>query len=56
MPAYDQWLGEAARHVRMPIPDFGVPTPEQMAQALDMWDRLQSFVHHPYTSRRYTVD
>ena len=38
MPAYDQWLGEAARHVRMPIPDFGVPTPEQMAQTLDIMD------------------
>jgi protein-tyrosine phosphatase len=38
MPAYDQWLGEAARHVRTPIPDFGVPTPEQMAQTLDIID------------------
>jgi len=38
MPAYDQWLGEAARHVRTPIPDIGVPTLEQMAQTLDIID------------------
>lgn len=35
---YAPWLGDAARHIRMPIPDFGVPTPEHMAQTLDVVD------------------
>ena len=35
---YAQWLGGAARHRRMPIPDFGVPLPEQMARTLDLID------------------
>ena len=34
MPPYAGWLGEAARHLRMPIPDVGVPTPEQMVQTV----------------------
>jgi hypothetical protein len=37
-PLYAQWLDGAARHLRMPIPDFGVPAPEQMAQTLDVID------------------
>jgi hypothetical protein len=38
MPPYAQWLDEAVRHLRVPIPDFGVPTPEQMVQTLDVID------------------
>lgn len=37
-PPYAQWLDEAVQHLRMPIPDFGVPAPEQMAQTLDVID------------------
>ena len=35
---YARWLGDAARHIPMPIPDFGVPSPDQMAQTLDVVD------------------
>ena len=45
---YAQWLDEAARHLRMPIPDFGVPTPEQMAQTLDAIDMAIGTHHAVY--------
>jgi hypothetical protein len=48
MPPYAQWLDEAARHLRMPIPDFGVPTPEQMAQTLDAIDVAIETRHSVY--------
>jgi hypothetical protein len=34
MPPYAHWLDEAARHLRMPIPDVGVPTLGQMVQTV----------------------
>ncbi|MBN1140046.1 MAG: dual specificity protein phosphatase family protein [Anaerolineae bacterium] len=36
---YASWLEDAARHLRVPIPDFGLPTVAQMAQTLDAIDR-----------------
>jgi hypothetical protein len=48
MPPYAQWLDEAARHLRMPIPDFGVPAPEQMVQTLDVIDVAVGTRHAVY--------
>jgi hypothetical protein len=45
MPPYAHWLDEAARHLRMPIPDFGVPTPEQMVQTVKRSSPLQPVQH-----------
>jgi hypothetical protein len=36
---YVHHLDGRARHVRMPIPDMGVTTPEQMRRTLDLIDR-----------------
>jgi rhodanese/phosphatase family protein len=36
---YAHELGGAARHVRMPIPDMGVATGDQMRRTLDLIDR-----------------
>ena len=36
---YAQLVDERARHVRMPIPDLGVTTAEQMRRTLDLIDR-----------------
>lgn len=36
---YAYLLDGQARHVRMPIPDMDVPTPEQMRRTLDVLDR-----------------
>jgi len=38
LPSYAQALPDGVRHVRMPIPDFGVPTIEQMIATLDLID------------------
>ncbi len=38
MPPYTLWLDEMVQHSRIPIPDFSIPTPEQMAQTLDVID------------------
>ncbi|MBN1139366.1 MAG: dual specificity protein phosphatase family protein [Anaerolineae bacterium] len=36
---YTSWLGDVAQHLRMPIPDFGLPTVDQMVQTLNVIDR-----------------
>ncbi len=38
-PPYTLWLDETVRHSRASIPDFGIPTPERMAQILDVIDQ-----------------
>ena len=47
-PPYAHWLGEEAQHLRMPIPDFGVSSPEQMAQTLDVIDAAIGTGHTVY--------
>ena len=47
-PPYAQWLDQAAQHVRMPIQDFDVPTPEQMTQTLDVIDAALGTGHSVY--------
>lgn len=47
---YAQLVDGSARHVRMPIPDMDVTTPEQMRRTLDLIDRERgrggtSYVH-----------
>lgn len=37
-PPYTAWLGDRACHVRLPIPDFGVPTVDAMIRILDKLD------------------
>ncbi len=39
MPPYTFWQDEMVEHSRMSIPDFSIPTPERMAQILDVIDR-----------------
>ena len=38
-PPYTAWLGGRARHLRMPISDFDIPTPDTMTRILDELDR-----------------
>jgi hypothetical protein len=38
-PPYTAWLGGRARHLRMPISDFDVPTADTMIRILDELDR-----------------
>jgi len=47
-PPYAHWLGEEAQHLRMPIPDFGISSPEQMAQTLDVMDAAIGTGHTVY--------
>ncbi len=45
---YAQLLDGAARHVRMPIPDMGVTTNDQMRRTLDVVDRERARGGVPY--------
>jgi hypothetical protein len=47
-PPYAQWLDQAAQHVRMPIRDFDVPSPEHMTQTLDVIDAALGTGHSVY--------
>jgi len=47
-PPYAHWLGEEAQHLRIPIPDFGISSPEQMAQTLDVIDAAIGTGHTVY--------
>jgi protein-tyrosine phosphatase len=47
LPPYDHLIGDAIHH-RLPIGDFGIPTDAEMAQTLDLIDRLLADGHRVY--------
>jgi hypothetical protein len=52
---YARWLGQAAEHHRMPIPDWDIPTPEEMAHILDTIDAALEAGHTVYVHCWYGI-
>lgn len=52
---YAPRLGECARHVRLPIRDFGLPSDEQMARTLDVIDEALAAGERVYVHCRAGV-